>query len=141
MSEFNEREIPDAWALRFDGYKYVEETGFDHLRAFERLDAEDVYPDRPEEQLALFFLLQRFLGKWGGERSSEQGRDWRHFRELFLMTHSYEVPARYRMDGWYERWARDCRPHAGEHVALVGRIHETAACEDPADLRREKRCL
>lgn len=135
MSELNEREILGAWALRFDGYKYVEEARFDTDRAFARLDAEDVIPDLPEEQLTLFFLLQRYLGKWGGERSPEHGRDWRHFRELFLKTHAYEVPSRYRTDEWYERWEREYLPDASRHVARVRRVHETTAYDDDAGPR------
>ena len=57
------------------------------------------------ERMATFFLLQRYLFKWGGEYLPMHGTAWQTFRQLFLMTCHDEVPQEYRPRGEYDAWA------------------------------------
>ena len=91
-----EDEILICCALRFDGYAYAEATGLILSEATDRLVADGVWPESREERLAVFFALQRYLGKWGGEREPSNGKCWRVFRTLFLDLHDAEIPERYR---------------------------------------------
>ncbi len=91
-------------ALRFDGYAFRDATGFDDHAAFER--ARDEGPDglTLEQRFALLFLLQRYLYKWGGERLSRSGPEWRLFRRLFVELAPQDAPERYRVDDYDRRW-------------------------------------
>lgn len=126
-----ERKILSAWALRFDGHKCREETGFDDgaftKRFFETGNLEWA---KPLDCLTMFCLLQRWLFKWGGDQLPLNHPDWRLFRELFLHTAALDVPPRYQGDPetslpeWYERWDREYRMHRDEHLQFVRAIHE-----------------
>lgn len=62
-----EAEILCAWALRFDGYAYQQETNLDSGNFMERyFKGYSLDWARPRERQAMFFLLQRWLMKWGG---------------------------------------------------------------------------
>lgn len=75
-------------ALRFDGYRYLEKhPEFDPREAYEMwLDTGDWDHLTTNEQLASFFHLQRFLGKWGGEQLSEGSGYRLAFQELYEMV-------------------------------------------------------
>ena len=133
LEENLEREnaILCAWALRFDGNKYREDTHFDEGALMKRFFANGTLDwAQPLECLAAFYLLQRWLFKWGGERLPRNHPDWRIFRELFLRTAKLDVPPAYRGDPatsppeWYEKWDRSYRRHREEHVEFVRAIHE-----------------
>jgi len=51
-------------ALRFDGYRYLKETGFDTNLAIEQLHEDHPTDWDDPQKLAVFFILQRSLCKW-----------------------------------------------------------------------------
>ena len=57
-------------ALRFDGYGYIDATGYDLWPDQNVAIEEGRLPERPEERMAQFFALQRALGKFGLERAT-----------------------------------------------------------------------
>lgn len=82
--------------------------------------------------MALFFFLQRFLMKWGGEYEPPNGRYWRAFRNLFLITNQYEIPERYRNGEYYLTWEREYLPKREEQVAYIASIHKSTSYDDNA---------
>ncbi len=121
--DFSEDQVLTGWALRFDGSKYAEETGWSHEDALAEAQDSRQLPQRPEERICLFFMLQRFLMKWGGEDLSRSGVEWWAFRELFLQTASLKVSDQWRAGEWYANWQTECAAHREEHIAFVRRVH------------------
>jgi hypothetical protein len=122
----SEDDILTAWALRFDAWKYCEETSWaeeDRLRTTDLFIETLVPPAEPLKQLAVFFMLQRLLYKWGGETLSRHSNEWKAFRTLFLMTASYEVDLRWRAEQWYEPWEKQYRGRTDFYVGIVARAH------------------
>ncbi|MEI8196477.1 MAG: DUF1156 domain-containing protein, partial [Phycisphaerae bacterium] len=119
-------------ALRFDGWKYVKQCGFDYKTALERFFATGQWPELRDQQLTMFFMLQRYLMKWGGEQLPKSSSDWRAFRDLYLKVHEYRVPLVYRQEEYHTEWQREYYPHLAECTRLIRRIHETTAYEDSA---------
>lgn len=62
-SQFEEREITTCCALRFDGYKYEQETAFNQDLTFDKLFLGEEVGEL--DGLAAMFFLQRGLCKWG----------------------------------------------------------------------------
>lgn len=124
---FHEHNILTVAALRFDGYRYRDETQFDYKSAIQKFFTHDVLPDTPCDQMCLFFLLQRMLMKWGGEREPLNGKYWKLFRELFLKVAPIHIPSQYQdnVHGYIEEWQRDYLPHLKEIYALIYSIHKT----------------
>jgi hypothetical protein len=94
-----EDEILICCALRFDGYKYREMAGFDEeppLREFFRTGRWSL---TPLEQMTTFFMLQRGLYKWGLEYEPRNGRYWKAFRSLFLLSHGHRFSAFLKLPG------------------------------------------
>ena len=111
--------ILTAWALRFDGYKYVESPGYDPVAAIDRWRAAGNWGHlHPALQLTLFFHIQRGIYKWGSVYRDEEV-EWRAFLSLFLTTCRYAIAADDRKHEWYESWEADCAPHIEEHIRLV----------------------
>lgn len=121
----SEDDILIACALRFHGYNYQDTHPFDHQRALDHFITDNEWDISQTEQLAVFFLLQRFLYKWGGEQLPKNSREWKAFRSLFLITHAYDIPAEYRHQDYYTSWERDYQPYQNAYVARVRHIHET----------------
>lgn len=112
-------------ALRFDGYKYEEsQADFDSQKAFDQLIENDQLPPSKEGQLALFFFLQRALGKFGLEQATAAGRYWRAFRRLFLQVHTYEIPLAFRHEEYWQQWQEEYEPRQEAWVAFIRQIHE-----------------
>src|SRR6478672_8545134 len=59
-----EDDILSCCALRFDGWKFREATGFNHVRAIDRFFETGWWPPSEYKRLASFFLLQRGLCTW-----------------------------------------------------------------------------
>ncbi len=119
MREDNEEKILTACALRFDGYKYQK------ARHPELLDIQHpCLPRRVHAQMYQFFMLQRFLCKWGGEYLEDNSPDYQIFRELFLIVCRRPVPLRYRFSPYWEEWERNYAPHLEEFEALIRRRWE-----------------
>lgn len=125
--ELQEEEILTACALRFDGYAYVEATGFDYDRAIDNYFRSGVWDLEPLEQLATFFMLQRGLCKWNLVYEPQDGKYWRAFRELFLKAYRHEIPERYRQQPYYDEWAVKSKAEVRRCVALVRGVNEGTA--------------
>lgn len=121
-----ERQLITTCALRFDGYEYVQNRKFDHLAAFRTIEQTgDLAPFEQHQLLALFFMLQRYLHKGGGEMLSERSPEWRIYRELFFRCCRASIPKAYRVEPYYTEWERNYAPRLEECIALVRRIHES----------------
>ena len=121
-----ENDILIACALRFDGHKYVTTRNFNYGAALRTLEQTgDLGPFEQQQHLALFYMLQRFLYKWGGETLSRRSPQWRIFRELFFLCCQAEVPENYRLEPTYGEWERFYAPRLDECIALVRRTHNS----------------
>ena len=123
-------------ALRMDGYKYVEENPFDHdaMEAhFRRTGSFDGLPI--VERMVHFFMLQRFLHKWGGDYLSCRSLSWRMYRIHFLDLAERDVPAEYRFAEYYERWERHEKHRLPTVLPLIRwvHVHTDYADEDVLD--------
>ncbi len=89
-------------------------------------------PANPLERFAVFFLLQRYLFKWGGERQPADGRHWRLFRELFLSVADQRVPVEFRPSDDHHRlrWRHHYRLRLRETIGFVRDIHERTGYRD-----------
>lgn len=128
----SENDVLIVCALRFAGYAYIEDAHFDHQRALEAFWRTGRWPELLEEQMTVFFALQRFLFKWGGEYEPRNGKCWRAFRSLFLQVSECKVPERYQHPGYTAEWKRKYEPELAQWVALVQQIHETITYDDSA---------
>ena len=121
-----ENDILIACALRFDGHRYVTESGFNYADALRTLEqTANLTPFTEQQHLALFYMLQRFLYKWGGEMLSRRSPQWRSFRELFFLCCRAEVPVLYRLEPYFSEWERSYAPRLNSCIALVRRTHES----------------
>ena len=59
------------------------------------------------EQMTVFFMLQRYLFKWGGEYEPKDGRYWQLFRALFLVVYEQTPPERYQLAAYMAQWERE----------------------------------
>ena len=126
-----EDEILMSCALRFDGYRYWDARRADAPDGLTALgdlvrfvvERREFFAD-PSDNLAAFFALQRFLGKWGGESLSAHSDEHVVYRLLFLHLYREEISPEFRLADYFERWERDFRPH---REALAARIRRTLA--------------
>ncbi len=97
LTESDVNEVLVALALRFDGYKYVETRGGDKSLSCwsEQYVRTLKMSSHPNKNHAIFFILQRFLYKWGGETLSNESRHQLAFRLLFLHLYRDPVPPKY----------------------------------------------
>ena len=116
-------------ALRFDGWSYIEGMGFDHVAAAEAFITTGVIPTLVEERMAVFFGLQRYLYKWGGEMEPRNGRYWRAFRAFFLITCAEPVPDGYAYEPFNGPWEREYGGAVIKVASWIQQIHDTTACE------------
>lgn len=128
-------------ALRFDGYAWL-----------------DAHPDRKEERspvlpedglrnlvfdpdvevnFTAFFMLQRFLGKWGGEMLQPSDKHHTAYRFLFLHLHALPTPPRWA-HGEYERTWQAIPPErvaaaasAVRRVLLAAELRRNCRGEQP----------
>ncbi|MEZ4615378.1 MAG: hypothetical protein R2867_07675 [Caldilineaceae bacterium] len=123
---WQEREILMVCALRFDGYRYQEESDFDYQVGLDRYMATGSWSHLSElEQLTVFFMFQRYLYKWGGEYLANYSPEWRGFRELFFLNCRREIPPAYQMADYIQRWEQEFRPHIEECITRVRHVHMT----------------
>ena len=125
--EFQEEEILTACALRFDGYKYCDEMGFDYNKALDDYFENGTWGIKPIEQLATFFMLQRGLCKWNLEYEPQDGKYWMAFRSLFLQVCLMEIPEDYQHQQYCERWRDEFVPHFTETLEVVKGIHKATS--------------
>lgn len=81
-SQLEEREITTCCALRFDGYKYQKETGFNPSLTFDKLFLGEEVGEL--DGLAAMFFLQRGLCKWSLVYETEDSKYYKLYRKLFL---------------------------------------------------------
>ena len=125
-------EILNDTALRFDGYKYLEETGFDTNVAIEQLH-EDLPTDWDDlQKLAVFFVLQRSLCKWSLVYEPDNGKYWRLFRDMFFDIVEIDFPAQYKFDEWYRQWDERYAAQWPEAIECVRKIHNSIQYDDNA---------
>jgi hypothetical protein len=125
IDSLGERDLLTHGALRIDGYKYAEETGFDPKNT---LDAYyETCSFAPQDRLHLLcclFHLQRFLCKCGGEQLESNSREWKAYRELFLLTSNVDVPEAYRQKRLETKiWDEIIKPNINLCVNYIQRIH------------------
>jgi len=130
--KFSESEVIGACALRMDGYKFIEETGFDIDEALEHFFRTGSWNATTNEQMAVFFIIQRAF-RQPLEYEPENGRYYRAFRELFLMLCGEDVPKKYR-HAIYDEWQEKYAPHVAEYLRRVERIHKTTRYDDRASI-------
>lgn len=120
----SEDDIMITCALRFDGYKYAEETGTDLGKLMKRVQRKRVGKLTELENHAVYFALQRYLHKWGGERLSRRSNVWRIFRELFFQVAELEVPKEFQDKLYQEQWEKKYVPRLQECIEVVRKVHE-----------------
>lgn len=130
--EFTERGILTRCALRFDGWKYAEQTGFDHRAAFDAFFATGKWSLTDQEKLACFFLLQRGLCKWDLVYEPLHGKFWRAYRTLFFEVCEMEPQEPFRDVRYVEEWDRDYKPALEKCIEIVRRVHESTEYDDNA---------
>lgn len=123
----DEDAILSAAALRFDGYAYADTTGFDWQGWTPERYAAQGDQLKPLEVLALFFSMQRFLCKWGGEMLPRTHGRWWMYRELFFRVVEIPVPSAYREHSWWVDWKLEYAPRLDECIEVVARAHRTTA--------------
>jgi hypothetical protein len=111
-------------AMRIDGYRYRDEVKFAPEPIVEAYKRGERYQDATDlDLLATFFLLQRFLYKWGGDSLPRTSLVWRAFRQLFLDTCDVEVPERYRTAEWESRWLYNILPRIDAYRSMIEKTH------------------
>lgn len=131
----NEDRILIACALRFDGYYYREAYPFDEEGITRNFFATGVWEASLPQQMTLFFLMQRWLYKWGGEYESNVGRYWRAFRELFLNVYRHDIPDGCRtQDEYLDMWDTQYRPHLDAVEAYMRTLHTNLPYDDDTPL-------
>ncbi len=106
------RVIQDTCALRFLGYQYENGAlrrgdcgGARSLAELSRelIDSLAFYQD-DLKNFAVFFALQRGLGKWGGERLTKYSNEHYAFDFLFLHLYKREIPTAYQHESYMSQW-------------------------------------
>ena len=130
LSERTENAVMTC-ALRFNRYAFESRRDGGTLADLSRRFVESLCTsDDPAENLAAFFALQRFLGKWGGEQLGDDAREQTAYRLLFLHLYRTDVPPDLRLAGYHREWhALDA--DAVEHAAAEVR-ESLAGSERPA---------
>lgn len=130
--EYEEHDVLSACALRFDGYKYVKQKlGDDASLIHNYLDRSEL-PEDPLVQMAVFFHLQRYLMKWGGEHEPLHGQKWRFFRTLFLAVVNQPVPLEFQHAEIYSSWLHNYEPCREQVIETVRCVHDSTEYDDSA---------
>ncbi|WP_131474256.1 hypothetical protein [Fischerella thermalis] len=96
-------------ALRFDGYKYQKQTGFNPQEATTQYLATRKWDLEPLEKLATFFFLQRSLNKFDLQYEPRDGQYWQALESLFDECKDLEIPEEYRQNTYYEAWKKNSK--------------------------------
>jgi hypothetical protein len=132
QAPFDEDEVLVTCALRFDGYAYISRARFDHQDALEQFFQQGVWPANQFQRMALFFFLQRFLYKWGGEQLPRTSKHWKAFRSLFLLVCRHEVPKEFLctdVDA-YSKWERVFKPRLEAVSQFIKQLHTSTAYDE-----------
>lgn len=121
-------------ALRFDGYTFMEETGFDHRAALDTFyqTGEWNHLTLPQ-QMSAYFLLQRYLNKWGGEMLPHESKERGAYHSLFLVVCREAPPEQSKTDfdtqPYLSEWERRFVPQLDAIEAAIRREHEATVYE------------
>lgn len=118
-----EDDILMTCALRFDGWQYEIDMGLENNGGLQSLvepilEGRRLHPD-PNDNLAAFFGIQRYLYKWGGDRLAPHSREHVAFRLLFLDVYRYEIPEKYRKEPYWQEWEDAYRPRQEHYAAII----------------------
>jgi hypothetical protein len=133
----DEYDILVKTALRFDGYRYLKETGFEPTAVIEQLH-DDLPTDLDDlQKLAVFFIFQRSLCKWSLVYEPSHGKYWRLFREMFFDIIDIDLPEEYRFQEWFSKWEEQYADRCPEAIECVRKKHNSIKYDDNArtDLR------
>lgn len=114
-------------ALRFKGYEYVERN---HPQSelpelTNPVVSERIFHDDDLDNLAVFFALRRFLGKWGGEHCTPWSDAHTAYRLLFLHCYRLAIPSSWILEENDRRWRREFEPRRESIAAAVRRSLKT----------------
>ena len=128
LTASDENEVLTTCALRFEGHDYWEIRCRSYKGGVREVSElvtpvleSGVFPEEPLDLLCAFYMVQRFLGKWGGEYLTEYSNEHVIFRLLFLEAYRLEIPEAFRSDYYCERWDREYRPRQEELAAHIRR--------------------
>ncbi|PHJ69585.1 hypothetical protein VF04_16405 [Nostoc linckia z7] len=105
-----EDEILITCALRFDGHKYQQQTGFDAKKAIDSFFSNQQWGLRPLELLATFFLLQRSLYKYDLQYEPKDSNFRKVFRSLFFECVDLDIPEEYQQKEYVQAWDSQYKP-------------------------------
>jgi hypothetical protein len=127
--DFNPLDIGNAQgicALRFEGYEYEEQLsgkgagGGGGLSALAEPIIETLtLHNNQNHNFAAFFILQRFLAKWGGETLPESSKEHIAYDFLFLHLYRIDPPEPFRHEDYCLEWQQEFAPHAEAIAAGV----------------------
>lgn len=123
--QLSEQDILICCALRFDGYRYREETpSFSPDEVVTNFLNTGEWQASDLELLASFFFLQRSLCKWALVYEPLDGKYWQAFRLLFLRVNHLEIPENYQHQEYCQQWDREFLPQKDECVKRVRSVYE-----------------
>lgn len=132
LIEFEERDVMDKCALRFSGYLYQHRVHGESHSVLDGYLQDEIVPQDPLDQMLVFFLMQRYLMKWGGEHEPPNGKKWRLFREMFFRVVDRPVPLDYQMPEYYRDWLLNYEPCRDRAIQAVRKVHESTEYDDDA---------
>ena len=132
-SDFNESQILSACAQRFDGWKFIEDTGFEPDEVLNYFFETGVWDAQRDELLAVFFILARAF-RWNLEYEPLEGRYWRAYRVLFFALCTKPVPKKYRHPTLYDEWDTKFAPRVAHFRRRVDEINRQLQYDDSKSL-------
>lgn len=130
--DYRESMIISTCALRFDGYRYIDQENIGTRRELddstsvldleaetERFFSTPDYDAPPDYLRMMLFLVQRNFMREGWLRWESQLA--RMTRQLFIRTCRDAVPAHLRDEDWATKWERDYARYVNDHVRFVER--------------------
>jgi hypothetical protein len=109
-------EILTVCALRFNGYSYEDKTGLKLPDLYQPIKETLRMHEDQLKNFAVFFALQRFLGKWGGEQLTKASPDHMAYDLLYLHLYRIEAPVEYAHPDYVWKWDA-IKPNKREDVA------------------------
>jgi hypothetical protein len=123
-TNFVESEILSCCALRFDGWGYYSQHGFDQRKALDNFFESGKWNLSALERLCMFFLLHRSLFWMDLTDEPKDGRHWQAFRHLFLNVAPLNTPEEYRIAKHAVRWESEYQLRLSEVIDFIREIHE-----------------
>lgn len=123
LNDGDENEWLSQCALRFDGYAFACDHGFEPqpYHFCRELLSGNLPLTSTGERMAAMFMLQRCLMKEGVSSKTDEG--WKLFRELFLKLADESVPSRYEAQQWHRDWVEKFVPVLSAGKALIQQLH------------------